>query len=419
VKHPPASAVARGDVIDLAVGEVVHGGWCVARPVGAGHPVVFVRHALPGERVRALITQTTTRFARADAVEILSAAPGRVPPPCPYARPGGCGGCDWQHASLPTQRGLKAHVVSQQLRRIAGLDHDVTEAALAGDPGGLGWRTRITFAVRKDGQAGLYRHRSHEVVGVTDCLIAHPLIREAGVTRRPWPGARSVDVAVAPGTGRRAVMVHGGGERERRPRFLTQQAAGRDWRVAAAGFWQVHPGAADALADAVLAGLSPAPGEIALDLYCGAGLFAGVLAERVGPGGAVVAIEADAAAVRDARHNLRPTPWARVHHGDAAEVLAGIGTSGASIAVADPPRAGLDRALIHLLCEQHDPQGLRRVAYVSCDPATLARDIAVFRQHGWSLAGLRAFDAFPMTHHVECVAILAPPPPLRRAGEFR
>ncbi len=193
---------------------------------------------------------------------------------------------------------------------------------------------------------------------------------------------------------------------------LRQTAAGRTWRVSAGAFWQVHPGAADALAGAVLDALRPEPGDVALDLYCGAGLFAGVLAAAVGPAGAVACVETDAAAVRDAKYNLRGTPWARVYRGDAAEVLARAGWPEAGLAVLDPPRAGAARPVIeHLLARPAAATpsgGLRRVAYVSCDPATLARDLAVFAQHGWQLDALRAFDAFPMTHHVECVATLLP-----------
>jgi tRNA/tmRNA/rRNA uracil-C5-methylase (TrmA/RlmC/RlmD family) len=379
----------------------VHGGWCIARLADTGNFVVFVRHALPGERVQAVVTQLTAKFARADAVEIIEPAPERVRPPCPYARPGGCGGCDWQHASLDAQRRFKAAVITQQLRRIAGIDRQVTVRALPEDQEGLGWRTRVRFAVDRDGQAGFHKHRSTEVVPVSDCLIAHPLVTQAEITRRSWPGVHSVEVAVAPGSGERVVVT----DNRQQPQFLVQHAAGRDWRVTSTGFWQVHPAAADTLVTAVLAGLAPKPGETALDLFCGAGLFAGALADAVGPDGKVVAVEQDQDAVRDARRNLRDTPWARVHRGDAAELVGRYGLSGASIAVVDPPRAGLSQPLIDAL---GDGSGLRRLAYVSCDPATLARDLAALGRYGWDLTELTGFDAFPMTHHVECLALIEP-----------
>jgi tRNA/tmRNA/rRNA uracil-C5-methylase (TrmA/RlmC/RlmD family) len=442
---------------------------------------VFVRHALPGERVRARITDTTAKFARAEAVEILQASPDRVEPPCPHARPDGCGGCDWQHATPQAQRRLKAEVVRQQLRRIAGLDREITVEPLPGDSGGLGWRTRIRLSVGPGGAAGLLKHRSHEVIEVGDCPLAHPLVPVTGITGQRWQQVSSLEMTVSPGPGERAAIVtpsasgrRASGGRARPPThpasstplapplspadraaamldgladtalaagrggrltplrgrgYLHQSAAGRTWRVGAGTFWQVHPGAADALTGAVLDVLRPAPGDVALDLFCGAGLFAGALAEAVGPDGAVIGVESDRGAVRDARHNLRRLPWARIHHGDAATVLAreagpaGDGWQEAGLAVLDPPRAGAGRVIIERLLGLRPgdrgtgdlssggrPVGsrLRRVAYVSCDPATLARDIAVFGELGWQLVGLRAFDAFPMTHHVECVAALAP-----------
>jgi tRNA/tmRNA/rRNA uracil-C5-methylase (TrmA/RlmC/RlmD family) len=350
-----------------------------------------------------------------------------VPPRCPHARPGGCGGCDWQHADLAAQRRLKAEVVRDQLNRIAGLDRAVTVEPVAGDSGGLGWRTRVRFSVGPGGTAGLLAHRSHEVVEVGDCPIAHPLVRAAEVTGRDWGPARSVEVAVSPATGERAVIVtappgtqisHDADTVLRAGRggrlttltgrgSLRQRAAGRSWRVSAGAFWQVHPGAADALSAAVLDVLAPRPGEVALDLFCGAGLFAGALAAAVGPDGMVIAVDADRSAVRDARHNLRRMPWARVHAADAAAALARYDWPAPDLAVLDPPRAGVPRQVIDRLLASGT--GLRAVAYVSCDPATLARDIAVFAGHGWRLDRLRGFDIFPMTHHVECVAALAPP----------
>ncbi len=443
-------AGAAVEVLDLDISGVAHGGWCVARD-SAGR-VVFVRHALPGERVRARVTEATASFARAEAVEVLHASPDRVAPRCPHARPGGCGGCDWQHADLAAQRRFKADVVRDQLRRIAGLDREVTVEPVAGDDDGLGWRTRVRFSVGPGGTAGLLAHRSHDVVEVGDCPIAHPLVRARAVTGRDWAPARSVEVVVSPPSGERAVIVApaprgtgapgspgtpGGGlageadtvlAAGRGGRLTTlsgrgslrQHAAGRSWRVSAGAFWQVHPGAPDALSAAVLDLLRPRPGEVALDLFCGAGLFAGVLATAVGPGGTVVAVDTDRAAVRDARHNLRGTPWARVHAADAAAALARGGWPPPALAVLDPPRTGVPRQVIERLLAPGAPGAggpgapgasggsLRAVAYVSCDPATLARDIAVFAGLGWRLDRLRAFDIFPMTHHVECVAALTP-----------
>jgi tRNA/tmRNA/rRNA uracil-C5-methylase (TrmA/RlmC/RlmD family) len=424
-----------GQLVELTTADVAHGGWCVARPESG--PVVFVRHALPGERVRARITEVTSRLARAEAVQVLDASPDRVEPPCPHAGPGRCGGCDWQHAALPAQRILKATVIRQQLKRLAGIEREVTVEALPGDEdadgrgAGLGWRTRVQFAVRADGVAGLHAHRSHEVIDVGTCLIAHPVITRLSVTGRRWPGAASVEALAGTASGESAVIVSPGRPARTPARsesiegiaadsvlrrvgpsltplrgrpYLSQRAAGRDWRVSAGAFWQVHPGAADALAEAVLAALEPEQGDAALDLYGGAGLFAGILAPAVGPGGAVIGVESDAAAVRDARHNLRDWPWAQVRRGDVAEVLRRGGLPPARLAVADPPRAGLAREVVeYVSAPEH---GVGRLAYVSCDPATLARDIGLLVARGWALEGLRAFDAFPMTHHVECVATL-------------
>jgi len=191
--HGPADPMAwqEGQLILLTIVDVAHGGWCVARPDDG--PVVFVRHALPGEMVRARVTEVTSRLARAEAVEILTPSPDRVKAPCPHAGPGRCGGCDWQHAALPAQRSLKAVVVRQQLRRLAGVDREVTVEPLPGDEkpdAGLGWRTRVQFAVRPDGVAGLRAHRSHEVIDIGECLIAHPGITDLGLPARRWPAGR-------------------------------------------------------------------------------------------------------------------------------------------------------------------------------------------------------------------------------------
>ena len=436
---PPGPAV--GDLLELEIGPVAHGGWCVARHDGR---VVFVRHTLPGERVTARVTDETKSFLRADAVEILAPSPDRVPAPCPFAGPGRCGGCDWQHAAPAAQRRLKAAVIEEQLKRLAGIERTVIveeipmpDAAVLTPPG-LGWRTRVQFAVRGDGAVGLRRHRSHEIEPIDACLIAHPEVERLGTERKRWPGVAGVEAIVSAATGDRVVvlserrgrrrgggrgrpaatprldvpvrLVHGRPEPGRGLPYVRESVAGRLWQVSGDGFWQVHPGAAQLLADAVLAALRPKPGDIAVDLYCGAGLFAGVLGERIGSTGLAVGIESDGQAVHDARFNLRDMPHVSIEHGKVEEVLdaikfraaGGRKVDRADLIVLDPPRTGAGRRAVDRIANVAG----RRIAYVSCDPATLARDLSYFGERGWTLDALRAFDAFPMTHHVEILATL-------------
>jgi tRNA/tmRNA/rRNA uracil-C5-methylase (TrmA/RlmC/RlmD family) len=400
--------VGREVVVD--VGPVAHGGHCVSRHDGR---VVFVRHALPGERVRAVVTEgaATSSFWRADAVEVLLASDDRVDPPCPWARPGQCGGCDLQHASLDAQRRLKADVVREQLRRLAGIERDVTVEAVPGDTDGLGWRTRVRFAVGEDGRAGLRARRSHRVVPIDRCRIAHHLVSAAGVLVGRWPAGSTVEVAASVGTGEVVVLSEGAVGRRAGDDTLTERVGQRSFRVSRGGFWQVHPGAATTLLDAVLVGLDPRPGESALDLYSGVGLFSASLAERVGETGRVTAVESDRGAVADARHNLADLPQVRVDAGRVDHVLRRPHLCRADLVVLDPPRSGAGKQVVRLLSRV----AARRIAYVACDPAALARDLRWFAEEGYELESLKAYDLFPMTHHVECVAVVAPASPSRRS----
>jgi tRNA/tmRNA/rRNA uracil-C5-methylase (TrmA/RlmC/RlmD family) len=402
-----------GRILDLEVGAPGHGGFCVARAEGR---VVFVRHALPGERVRARVTEDAGGgFCRADAIEILDASPDRVPAPCPHAGPGRCGGCDWQHASGAAQRRLKAAVVREQFARVAGIDVDLDEVGEL--PGGLlGWRTRVSFAVGPDGTVGLHRHRSHEIEPVAACPLGGPGVDAAPA---PPPDAIAVEsvrgdggeiavLARRPGPGRQARGRRPPDRVElvRGPEQLSHEVAGRILRVSAGGFWQVHPAALQTFTDALLAAVAPRPGEVVLDLYAGAGPLTSVFADAVGPTGRVLGIESAASAVADAAQNLADRPWAQVTQGRVDPAALARLELQPDIAVLDPPRAGAGAATMAALLAL----GPRCVGYVSCDPATLARDVAAAVRAGWQLRTLRAFDAFPMTQHVECVALLEPGP---------
>ena len=402
-----------GNRFEVTVGPVAHGGHCVARHEGR---VVFVRHALPGERVVVEVTEDRhARFCRADAVEVLEAAPDRVERPCPYSGPGKCGGCDWQHVSHEGQLTLKADVVREQLSRLAGVDLPVVVEALPGGP--LRWRSRARFAVDRTGRPGLRRHRSHDIVPLEDCPITVEPAARAVLGHR-WPGAGAVDVAIDSagvitttrldrrGAPQSTRVLRPGADVPEEPAGRAQRSAGgRDWEVEGTGFWQVHPAAADALVGAVSAFAAVRPGETVLDLYAGAGLFGGALAPRVGADGRVVCVESDPAACAAADANLADLPQAEVWQGDVdapglSELLEELGRP--DVVVLDPPRAGAGRDVSRVIAGA----GPRAVVYVACDPASLARDVAAFTDAGYRLEALRAFDCFPMTAHVECVALL-------------
>jgi len=340
-----------------------------------GGTVVFVRHALPGEHVTVAVTEGTLgeRYLRGDAVAVHTASPDRVERPCPYAGPGRCGGCDLQHVDLAGQRRLKGVVVSEQLRRLAGLDRKVEVEAVPGDRDGLRWRTRMRFARTADGGLGLRRFRSDQVMPVGDCRIQAP----------------------------DALVLVEGDPPPEQP--VTEEVGGHRFTVAADGFWQVHAGAPDTLVRAVLEAAALRPGDRVVDLYAGVGLFTVFLAEAVGSGGRVAAVEGDRAAAEHARANLAAYPWAHVQGGPVDRVLGGDRIHRADVVVLDPPREGARRRIV----EQVAALGPRRVVYVACDPAAFARDVATFAEHGFELEALRAFDLFPMTSHVELVGTLA------------
>ncbi|RSS63215.1 class I SAM-dependent RNA methyltransferase [Streptomyces sp. WAC07061] len=427
-----------GEEYEVEVGPVAHGGHCIART--SDGRVLFVRHTLPGEKVVARVTEgeSDSRFLRADAVTVLTASKDRVEAPCPYAGPGKCGGCDWQHAKPGAQRRLKGEVVAEQLKRLAGLTPeeagwDGTVMPAEGDKLPAGevpqWRTRVQYAIDETGRAGLRKHRSHDIEPVDHCMIAAPGVSELGIEKQDWPQMATVEAIAATGSQDRQVVLtprpggrlplveldkpvsvlrveekDGGVHRVHGRPFVRERADGRTYRVGMGGFWQVHPQAADTLIKAVMQGLMPRKGEMALDLYCGVGIFAGALAERLGETGAVLGIESGKRAVEDARHNLADFPRVRIEQGKVDTALPRTGITECDLVVLDPPRAGAGKQTVRHIASLL----ARRIAYVACDPAALARDLGYFKDAGYRVRTLRVFDLFPMTHHVECVAILEP-----------
>ncbi|RJO72926.1 class I SAM-dependent RNA methyltransferase [Nocardia panacis] len=496
---------------EVRVGPPGHGGFCVARHEGR---VVFVRHALPGELVRVRVTEDRGgSFCRADAIDVLESAPDRVPATCPVSGPGGAGCCDFSHATPEAQRALKASVVAEQLRRLAGIEREVPVESVP--DGESGWRTRVRLVVDAEGRAGVHRYRSTEVIadlrcpqpvwgaldGIGDRLwtpgadlvvavdgdgvrhiveLAPAEVEDAGGRRnrrdrpdnargrdaRPFAGKRGRDGdshgarrpdpeseksrgnrrgADGSETGESSVR----GRRDRRGRHDISRAegfgngwdagdsgrpgerrdaaarraaihapreewvvsgtgraveyvAGRRWEVAATGFWQAHRGAAQCYSDIVAAWADLRPGDVAWDLYSGAGVFAARLAEQVGPTGAVRAVESARPAVADGHAALRDLPWLDLR---AQRVERWIGEqSGPAprVVVLDPPRAGAGKEVIAAVTAA-DPD---RIIHIGCDPAAFARDLSLYQASGYRLSELRAFDAFPATHHVECLALL-------------
>ncbi len=381
---------------------------------------MFVRHALPGEHVLARITAIGKggRFVQADAETILEPSAHRVEPPCPYAGPGLCGGCDFQHVALTAQRDLKTSVVHEQFERLAGMDlaahlgREVACEPMPSEVDGLGWRTRVEFAIDPHGHAGLRHHHSRDVIAVDDCLIAHPSLNAPSVLARRYPRTEAVDVVSASSGVVRVTIPsgerthHDGAEAPMVTEEVTLPGGEASFELSARGFWQVHPDSATTFAQTVIGFLDPQPGERGLDLYAGVGLFTVALAQAVGRQGRVIAVEADHRAVQDARTNLASWPHARVRSGRVDRAVRDMARSHtkADVVVLDPPRVGAGKAVLRDVALL----GPRGVVYVACDPAALARDTAYLKDLGWELVNLRVFDAFPMTHHVECLAHFEP-----------
>lgn len=463
-------SVEVGGLIDVEVGAVAHGGHCVARHEGR---VVFVRHAIPGERVRVALTEAgeDARFWRGDAVEVLrpsefrrihqwkladmlrAHASGRLP----------VGGAEFGHIVVPHQRRLKAQVYRDTVARIAGITVE-PEVMIAGEdePTGQRWRTRNAFAVTPNGHIAMHAHRSATLVPVRNMPLGVPALDALALWDWDFSGAERVDVATPADGGRPLVLVtptaatradevrlgrlrtrirqaaNAHGElstafvmpaRRRRDPARIERITGRTWveetvesqglrrsfRISGEGFWQVHKDAATTLVGAVMEDAAVQPGQVVADLYAGVGLFTAFLAVAVGPEGRVLSVEAAPTASRDAVRNLHDLPQATVLNGPTDRVLGSLladpdapaadgGLAGRRLdtVVLDPPRAGAGRRAIERLMALAP----ETVVYVSCDPASLARDLSWLTRGGYEVVRARMVDLYPDTHHLESVTLL-------------
>ncbi|RVW03494.1 class I SAM-dependent RNA methyltransferase [Rhodococcus spongiicola] len=413
-----------GRRFEVELGKPGHGGFCVARHEGR---VLFVRHGLSGERVIAEVTEDRGgSFCRADAVEILESSPDRVAALCPISGPGGAGCCDYSHATLSAQRAMKAAVVAEQLLRIAGVDVGVDVEELPGTADGTGWRTRVRLAVDADGRPGFHRFRSLDIETCLACPQIDP-VAYSGLAERSWHPGAEVQVALdalgqrhvvemAPPkvsrTGRRSPGRRGATARRaasaevRAERVVigsgraVERVGEREWSLSATGFWQAHRGAASTYSAVVGEWAQASNGAAVWDLYGGVGVFAAALADQVGPLGRVDSVEFSRQAVADASAAMADLPQVHLHAARAGRALRDLPAP--EVVVLDPPRAGAGKEVVALIAAA-DPE---RIVHIGCDPASFARDISLYREHGFRLEKIRAFDAFPLTHHVESLALL-------------
>ncbi len=356
--------------------------------------VVSIPGAIPGERVRVKALARRRGIVHTRVVELIEPSPNRVDPPCPEVT-NGCGACQWQHIDLAAQRSYKRRIVARALELPDGTTPDLLRPTV--ELPDTGFRTTVHAAITK-GRAGYRRYRSHRVVPVDECLVAHPLLVELIVDGEFGEatdallrcGARTGERLVRPTPAGAAVDVPADVRRD----HITEIAAGREWRISAGSFFQTRADGVDALATAVIDaadGITPA--GTALDLYSGVGVFAGLLAAR---GWTVVAVESDRTAVADARVNLRRLDVSSVR-GDVTRWKA----PKSDLVVADPSRAGLDRRGVEVVAAS----GARRVVLVSCDAPSLGRDARLLRRAGYELSVATPIDLFPHTAHVEVVSV--------------
>lgn len=406
--------------LDLTISDVAHGGIFVARHEGR---VIFVSDAIPGETVRARVSDDSkASFWRAETIEVLEASPHRQAhvwsaadvAVSPALRPGGA---EFGHITLEHQRELKTKVLRDSLARFAKIDSDVSVAGVGGQEDGTRWRTRVSLHVDGAGRIGPYAARSHNVIEVNDLPLATAAIERAADKLYGDTADRIDLIQAADGHVRvlNRTMDDKGQPVERQSskrEVLIERVGEREFRVDADGFWQVHHDAATTLDAAVrraLQGVEIDPNAWNLDLYGGVGLFAATVAELGGT--RVTSVESNARATEHAGENLSEWIGARVETARVDRYTRSLLSTASErerarlrdgVVVIDPPRAGAGKNVVSDLANLAP----RAIVYVACDPVALARDLGTFAERGYQLAGIEAFDLFPHSHHLETVALL-------------
>ena len=387
-----------GEVLEVEIGQVAHGGHFVARH---NNQVIFVRHGITGEKVKIKITAVNSKIAHADVIAVISASSSRVKAPCVYA--GKCGGCDFQHIQIDKQREFKSAIVKEQFLRIGKIDLELLGFNLtvqAVEPAsGLHWRTRMDFAVSPAGQIGFFGARSNEVVEIDDCLIADERMNVSELAKRSWKSDSRVEVAVS---STNEVSVVRSGRSISGPTQLVEQVGGSSLKISPTAFWQSHRSAPVTLVKAAISQLGIKKSDHVCDLYSGVGLFAAAILSELSDQGFVTLIESDKTAVADARKIFTSKSNVKILQGLVAQQLPII--KRADLILLDPPRTGAGEIVVKQIVKLRP----RKIVYVACDPAALARDAKTLLDAGYKLDHISAYDLFPMTQHIECVAGFSP-----------
>ncbi|MEA3307880.1 MAG: 23S rRNA (uracil(1939)-C(5))-methyltransferase RlmD [Chloroflexota bacterium] len=406
------------DLFEVTPFAMGHGGDAIGRHAGKA---IFIPYAIPGERIRAEIVAEHKHYARARLMEVLAPSPVRVEPACPHFSAHGCGGCQFQHIAYPAQVQLKGLIVRDQLQRI-GKFEDPTVLEPLPDENGWEYRNHALFHTTPDGQLGFLSAGSHEVIRVTECPVLHPLLselyRSLDVVQ---PNIEQLELRVGTATGDLMVLLQTYDEEppalqvdfplsivqvrhDTTPTalvgldYINEIIKGREFRISATSFYQANSPQAAKLVDLVLEALELQPDEQVVDAYCGVGLFTAFLAEKAS---LVTGIELNRDAVADALYNLADAENVTLLEGPVAQALKMVEQTVDAVVV-DPPRTGLDTEAVDALVALAPT----RIAYVSCDPATLARDARRLANQGYELAWVQPVDLFPQTFHIESVALL-------------